>query len=274
LFSGGRILERLAGRSYFLATFLGSGLLAGVAGLAVYPFVVFLGANAAVLGVHGVLCGITSRRSETVAPWMLSRNAYLLLAYAYAAYAMRLYGPAGAVHSVIGLTVGVLAGLATPIDEIGRIRFPARRAVATVFVATVLVAALAVVVPRVEDAAPRLRRYTEIEGPSIRLLNDALGRWREHQLSDESFAEVVQHDLLPAVRAEREAFLALRTLSPAQQATVGSVLRIVDLRREGLELLLKGLEQKDVEYIRQWQQHEDQIRQIVEQLKAATGGSE
>jgi rhomboid protease GluP len=63
-----RVVERMIGRAEFLAVYFASGLLGGLASVAVHPLAVSAGASGAVFGMFGAFTGIMVVRRDRIQP--------------------------------------------------------------------------------------------------------------------------------------------------------------------------------------------------------------
>ncbi|MGH7438460.1 MAG: rhomboid family intramembrane serine protease [Polyangiaceae bacterium] len=63
-----RIVERMMGRAEFLALYFASGLVGGLASLAVHPLAVSAGASGAVFGMFGAFTGVMVVRRDRIQP--------------------------------------------------------------------------------------------------------------------------------------------------------------------------------------------------------------
>lgn len=70
LWQAGRIVERLFGNWFFLAVYLGCGLVGSLTSLYFHPDLVSAGASGAIFGVYGALLGFIARQREALPSWM------------------------------------------------------------------------------------------------------------------------------------------------------------------------------------------------------------
>jgi rhomboid protease GluP len=63
-----RVVERMIGRAEFLAVYFASGLLGGLASIAVHPLAVSAGASGAVFGMFGAFTGVMVVRRDRIQP--------------------------------------------------------------------------------------------------------------------------------------------------------------------------------------------------------------
>ncbi|MGH7997776.1 MAG: rhomboid family intramembrane serine protease [Opitutaceae bacterium] len=118
----GRFVERLVGNAAMLIAYMLSGLVGSLAGAALHPAVVSIGASGAIFGLYGLLFGFLARHHHTIPRPMLLRlrkaaGAFVIynLLFSVAVPGIDLWAHLGGLAG--GFVAGV--GIAAPLTEAG-----------------------------------------------------------------------------------------------------------------------------------------------------------
>lgn len=265
LWSVGGFMERMLGSVGFLALYLLAGLTGSLASVAWSPLVVSAGASGAIFGLYGGLVGVLLRR-RALMPGMLraslQANALVFLGYNL----LDSFGREGidmAAH-LGGLGGGCVCGLVLihPFVNVPWYRRWLRTGLVSLGGAIVCVG-LTFAVPRVEDFETVLRQFLTLEQARTRL---QAGRH-----TDRAFARLLEQDVLPQWRAQRQAMMRFeqtQRLPEPQRRLVAALIRYMTVRQEGLERLHEGVQKNDQRVIRLAYEKQREADRLLEQLGA------
>jgi len=202
----GALVERLLGRSGFLITYVISGVAGSLASLWWQPYAVGAGASGAVFGVYGALLGFITRESGTIPREVLSRlrsGGVTFLGYNLI-FGLSIPGISLAAHAG-GLAAGFLCGalLSHPLTLQGA-STRVRRSLALATLGAVGIAAAISVWPPPFDFEGELQTYRVVAGEANDAYNAAASRLRAGSIDVKEFARVIDADIVPKWRAERE----------------------------------------------------------------------
>lgn len=234
----GFILERLVGSAAFATTYGTSGLLAGLANLALHPLAVRTGAADAVFGLCGLLAVsvVGSRRPSAavsvptaaigrLAPWFL---AFLIC-----------NGGLGAAE-LVALATGVAFGLvvATHVtDQTSSLRRLAYAGAAAMIVAVVS----AIPLRGMADVRPEIERLVAVEGHTADVYRAAAEQFRKDRLSAGALVEIINRTIVPALEAADERFASLKAVPREDEPRVAEARQYLKLRSESWQLRAEGL---------------------------------
>ena len=251
LFNIGPFIESLAGRISYLILYLISGIGGGVASLAWHPTTVSAGASGAIFGLYGVLLAFLLRHRKTIAPEALKslrKGALLFVGYNF------LFGMIPGIDMAAhmgGLAAGFLVALflvqRTPEENS---RFTWRGATAIALGLALTVGTLRAI-PAPDDFLGEFDRLVSIEKKAIDLYDDSETKWKSHQISEQQFADIVEQQILPKWKTEREAITNLRHLPTAQAKLAASLIKYMHTREEAWNLLVEGMRTDDAAKIKQ-----------------------
>lgn len=165
-----------------------------------------------------------------------------------------------------GLCTGFLLGLflvRTPSQQTSSAN--GRHAVAIVVSATLMVLTL-LALPKPDDILGEFKRFADTEDKDISLFNASSQKWKENQLSNQQLADIVEQQILPNWRAEREAVAKLKHLPAKQTNLVASLVKYMDTRQTGWELLADGLRAGDNVKIKQSFEKSKEADQLAGQI--------
>jgi rhomboid protease GluP len=263
----GPFMESVSGRISYLILYIVAGLGGGTASLVWHPTTVSAGASGAIFGLYGALLGFLLRHRRVIAPEALQslrKGALVFVGYNL------LFGFARPEVDVAAHVGGLCTGFALGLFLV---RPPSRdsssangrNAIAAVL-GVALVAGTVLALPKPSDLLGEFKRFAGTESKSISLLNASSERWKANQLSDQQFADIIEQQILPPWRAEREAIASLKHL-PAKQATLTAALvNYMDTREHGWALLAEGARSGDGAKIRQAATISKQADQLAKQL--------
>lgn len=251
LFNIGPFIESLAGRVSYLILYLVSGIGGGVASLLWHPATVSAGASGAIFGLYGVLLAFLLRHRKTIAPEALKslrKGALLFVGYNF------LFGMIPGIDMAAhmgGLATGFLVALflvqRTP-QENSRFTWRGAAAIALGFALTVGTLRL---IPAPGDFLGEFDRLVSVEKKAIDLYDDTEKKWKSNQISQQQFADVVEQQILPKWKAEREAITNLRHLPATQAKLAVSLIKYMDTREEAWNLLVEAMRTDDAAKIKQ-----------------------
>ena len=254
LASAGRLVERMLGTGGFLVVYLSAATVGSLASLFWHPMQVSVGASGAVFGVCGALASLLLRGGGTV-------PAHALIRLRNGAVAFILYnllftffqeGIDTAAH-LGGLAAGLLFGaiLGRPLTPEWAAGRP-KRNLAALLVAAVLVAAgmatARVAHGDVVQSQRELDRFAADEARILAAYNRIEERAIRGEINDAEFAEALDREVLSGWRASRRRISELR-LPREVQTKVDVLVRYMELREEGWDILADALRAGDPEKI-------------------------
>ena len=263
----GPFMESLSGRVSYLILYVVSGLGGGAASLAWHPATVSAGASGAIFGLYGGLLGFLLRHrhtipAETLQP--LRKGALTFVGYNI------IFGLQPGIDMAAhlgGLAAGFLLGLFLVQHRTQEGSQFARNGAAIVLGAVLLILPLQKLA-KPGDFLAEFNRLADAEANSIALFNSSSDKWKAGQLSDQQYTDIIEQQILPKWKTERDAIAKLHNL-PANQASVtASVVKYMDARQESWQLLVDGVRAGDVGKIKQ----STLKSQEADQLAATIGG--
>ena len=248
----GRLVERLYGSAYFALIYLVAGLCGSLASLLWNADVNSAGASGAVFGVYGAMLAFFLRKDTRVPASIVrqQRNSGLAFIFYNLMYGFGHHGIDNACH-VGGLISGFALGylMARPLDARHRADAGPRQALLGVLLAAALLGGLGTVaIQKAGRSAPdrQFRRdlvwIGEQEHQALKVFNDSRVEAKQHQLSDEQFAQRIERDVLPPFDAMKQKLDTDQLppgskLAPAQDAYRA----LVENRRTGFRLYVDAL---------------------------------
>jgi rhomboid protease GluP len=277
----GLFMENLAGRIPFVALYLVCGLGGSVASLAWHPTIVSAGASGAIFGLYGALLGFLLRHRSSIPAESLGslrKGALTFIGYNL------LYGLRPGVDMAAhlgGLATGFLLGLflirppsissssgsgdltssSAELTPASNWRVPVAAALGLALIAVPMI-----VLPKPDDYLAEYKRLATIDKEDLELFNSSLKRWQANQITDQQYADILEKQILPQWRSEREAMEKLRVskdLADRNQLLV----RYLSDREQGWQLTIDGLRAHDADKLRQGALKETEAEHITAQLR-------
>jgi rhomboid protease GluP len=248
----GPFMESLSGRISYMILYIVSGLGGGAASLAWHPTTVSAGASGAIFGLYGALLAFLLRHRKTIAPEALKslrKGALVFVGYNL------LFGLARpevdmAAH-LGGLCSGFLLGLFLVRPASQEASSGNGRNAAAIVLGMAMVILTVRGLPKPDDILGEFKTFADTEDKSISQFNASMEKWKSHQLSDQQFADIIEQQILPKWQAERKAVANLKHLPANQAKLTASLVKYMDAREEGWELLAGGVRAEDQAKIKQ-----------------------
>lgn len=108
----------------------------------------------------------------------------------------------------------------------------------------------------------------KVEQQVSKVYNDALEQSKRGMMDDARFLQVLERDLLPPWRAERQRLAGMEGLPPEEQRFVEQFSRYVQLREEGWELLSRAIRQNDLVLAEQGKGKSEEADRLATQISA------
>ena len=274
LWNVGGFMERVLGTAGCVVLYLLAGLLGSVASVAWNPFVVSAGASGAIFGLYGGLLAFLLRHRDTTS--YASLAALRTNTLAFVGYNL-LYGVVQegidmAAH-LGGLAGGFLCGfvLTQPGSQTGRARYHVRSTLVGL-IGLLLIGEIVTQLPRVEDVQATLQHFASFDTTTLATFNKAIAQVQQRQLTEAELGRILEQDVLPPWRAQRETLLRLqsqRRLPQRQQRLVSALVEYMTARQEGWELLQEGLRTHDSRALKSANEKQRQADQVLGQLSPA-----
>lgn len=279
LYQLGSLLERLLGHVGFLLLYVISGFGASLAGMIAQPHAVLAGSTGAITGLIGALVAYHFRVKGTVPPGVLSRlraSTFVFLAFniGIGLYRNRLDNGGFLAGAMTGFLCGLV--LAQPLSQ-STIWNRVGRNIALLVLAMVLAVLAADYTPPISDLATELQRFGQVGGTSVEIYLEAKRRFDNGEMAAESFANVIDHEVLPDWRAQEHRFEQLTDLTNEQQEALKKLQQSMKLREKAWGLIADSLRQaskEGVEDAANQSAEADRLEQeFFEELSALTDGS-
>jgi rhomboid protease GluP len=270
LASIGPFIETLAGSTAYLILYIVAGLGGGAASLAWHPWTVSAGASGAIFGLYGALLAFLLRHRNSIPPEVLvplRKGAIVFVGYNV------LYGlfrpDVDLTAHFGGLITGFLVGLVLvePSSQDARSDRGWRNGLATVLGLALLIATLAGLT-KPGDFLGEVKRMSGVEEKALALFNSSLEKWKADQLTDPQFLNVVEHQVLPGWRAERQSLEKLNGLSREQTQLTSSLIRYMKAREDSWSWLVDGVRTGDENKIRRAGKKGDEAEQLAQKIGA------
>jgi rhomboid protease GluP len=264
LISGGRLVERLFGRAGFAAIYFISGLVGSLAAALQPGAVVSVGASGAIFGMLGAGVAYYLLHRERMDPstgkearGLLVFIAYNLL-YGFTQTGIDMYAHIG------GLLAGFACGLALEVGGGGT----RRRTTTVAAIGLVAVIAAAFLVPtRIDEGARAFQAFADADQKIMSRWNELIGRAQRDEVGDEQFAEVIEQEILPPLRAARGAY----EQSGAEHPKRALLLEYMRVRQEGMEQIAAGARAHDVEAVKRAQAVFERGDEILKKMQGESG---
>lgn len=286
LFNIGLFLEGLADRVPFVVLYLVCGLGGSAASLAWHPSIVSAGASGAIFGLYGALLGFLVRHRGSIPAESLAslrKGALTFLGYNL------LYGLRPGVDMAAhlgGLATGFVLGLfliqppstssssstSGDLTASGGVLTPASnwRVPATVALGLALIAVPMIALPKPDDYLAEYKRLATMEEKALALFNASLKQWQANQITTQQYADILEKQILPPWRAEREAMEKLK-VSQDQAARKQLLVEYLTDREQGWQFTVDGLRAHDADRLRQGAQKEADAEKVAAQVRGRSG---
>jgi hypothetical protein len=281
LFSIGLFMESLAGRVPFVVLYLVCGLGGSAASLAWHPSIVSAGASGAIFGLYGALLGFLVRHRGSIPAESLAslrKGALTFIGYNL------LYGLRPGVDMAAhlgGLATGFVLGLfliqppstASSLSSSGELtasggglapdsnwRIPVAVALGLALIAVPMIA-----LPKPDDYLAEYKRLATMEEKDIELFNASVKQWQANQITSQQYADILEKQILPQWRTEREAMERLK-VSQDQAARKRLLVEYLADREQGWQLTVDGLRAHDADKLGQGARKEAEAERVAAQL--------
>jgi rhomboid protease GluP len=246
----GRFLERLLGQAGFLVVYLLAGLCGSLASLAWNPEVVSAGASGAIFGLYGALLGFLLRERRNVVPEArkrLTRSALAFVGYNFV-FGLAIGHVDLAAH-LGGLAGGFLCGYAVALPQTAAGR--SRRFRVNVRVLTVgLLASGALALALPASFLAQLEPAQVLERQALGAYNGAVSRVQAGKLTDAGFADLIETQVIPVLRASRMRLQAIHGVPRSRVRLVEALQASCAAREAAFEHAVQGLRKGDGEALR------------------------
>jgi rhomboid protease GluP len=135
-----------------------------------------------------------------------------------------------------------------------------------------LIIGLSDLLPRAEDVEARLQHFASLDTTTLATFNRAITQLQQGKLSEAEMVRILEQEVLPPWRTQREALHQLTTLSRLprrQQQLVATLVEYMAARQEGWELLRAGLRQHDPRTLKRANEKQRQADEVIGQRGAA-----
>jgi rhomboid protease GluP len=264
----GRFMETLLGKAAYLILYIVSGVGSEAASLWSHPSMVSAGASGAIFGLYGGLLAFLLRHRDSISPAALkslSGGALLFVGYNVV---YGLFRPEVDLAAHLGgLVTGFLLGLflVQPFSQEVGAAGGRRNAIAAVL-GLVLLVVTVVALPKPSDLSDEVKRMSEMEEKALALYNSSVDKWNADQLTAAQFLDVVEHQILPPWRTERESLQKLKELSKEQTELTSSLVRYMRAREDGWDLLADGVRTGDMDKIRRSREKTKEADKLADQV--------
>ena len=172
-----------------------------------------------------------------------------------------------------GLAGGFLCGfvLTQPLSQAGRARRHGRSALVGL-IGLLLIGEIALRLPHVEDVQATLQHFASFDTTTLATFNNAIAQVQQRQLTEAELVRIIEQDVLPPWRAQRDTLLRLQSLPrlpQRQQRLVSALAEYMTARQEVWELLQEGLRQNDPRALKSANEKQHQADQVLGQLGPA-----
>ena len=283
LFNIGLFMESLTGRVPFVVLYLVCGLGGSAASLWWHPSVVSAGASGAIFGLYGALLGFLARHHGAIPAESLAslrKGALTFIGYNLL-FGLR-PGVDMAAH-VGGLATGFVLGLFLieqpsvsmssslsdkAIPAPGNEPRPASnwRVQVAVALGLALIVVPMVALPKTDDYLAEYKRLAAMEEKGLERFNGALKQFQAGQITREQYADILEKEILPPWRAERQAMEKLN-VSEDQAARKGLLVEYLTDREQSWQLTVEGLRGGDAEKLRQGAQKNAAAEKVAAKLR-------
>lgn len=244
------------------------------------------GASGAIFGLYGALLGFLVRHRGSIPAESLAslrKGALTFLGYNL------LYGLRPGVDMAAhlgGLATGFVLGLfliqppstssssstSGDLTASGGVLTPASnwRVPATVALGLALIAVPMIALPKPDDYLAEYKRLATMEEKALALFNASLKQWQANQITTQQYADILEKQILPPWRAEREAMEKLK-VSQDQAARKQLLVEYLTDREQGWQFTVDGLRAHDADRLRQGAQKEADAEKVAAQVRGRSG---
>jgi hypothetical protein len=120
--------------------------------------------------------------------------------------------------------------------------------------------------PKPDDLLGEIKRMSGVEEKSLALFNSSLEKWKAEQITDPQLLNIVQHQILPEWRSERQSLEKLTHLSSGQTQLASSLIRYMKAREDGWNLFVEGVRTGDVNKINSANKKSEEADQLAEKI--------
>jgi rhomboid protease GluP len=266
----GFFMEAVLGTSPYLILYLVSGLGSGAASLWSHPNTVSAGASGAIFGLYGGLLAFLLLNRNFISPQALGSLAKGAVVFiGYNVFFSLTQPEVDLAAHLGGLVAGFLAGLVlvVPVDQIAIAERGRRITLATALGVGIVVVTM-VALPKSGDLLGAVKRMATVEEATMAKYRAAVDKFKAGNLSSQQFEEVLQKEILPPWRSEREAMSKLNGLPKQQSAIASSLTRYMQVREDSWILLGEGIHNQNLQKIQQANQKAKEAEQMAKQLMA------
>src|SRR5262245_14922523 len=166
-----------------------------------------------------------------------------------------LYGVAWSEIDIAPHVGGLLTGFAVGLVSLGSQANPSprvamRRTAAAAVAAVAILAGGVWLLPKPDDAHPDIAHFVQVEGSTLAAFNTAIDQWKSSRVQSDEVLRVIEQDVRPKWRAERNVLARPRLLSPRQQEITAALVEYIDAREASWALLADGIRRDDVAIVR------------------------
>jgi rhomboid protease GluP len=260
----GPSLQRLLGLGMFFTVYFLAGLGSGLASLICHPLATAVGASGAIFGLYGTLLAMAVCRQDVVEPearrqFFLGAAVFLglNLVYGIASPEVDLAAHAGGI--ILGGLMGVLLGK--------QVRVLADRTARKLCIAGSIAGALVfVLTPACSDFVGDFQRFAKVEEQLTARLREAARNWSAGQINQGEFERIVNRELLPRWRQQRDVFQKESGLSESQQRFANGLVKYATLRMEALSLLAQAAHENSASIVYQAKAKQREADQVISGL--------
>ena len=269
----GLIVERLVGPVAFAAMYVALGLFSSLMNVFASPMAVHVGASGAIFGAYGLMIAVLTwgvlRRSGPIMPIAAAKRV------APATMVFVLYNLSTDASATVAEFSALIAGFACGLIMAGSVsesKASAHRI--AIAAAAMLAAAVAVAVPvrgvgELVDATHELQRVVTEEDHSMTTFRAAADQFNTGRINAEALAEVIEHGILPTVRATRERFGLLQKVYPQQQTLVAACNEYLRLRDESWRVRTAAFRKSSMSMLRKADTFERASLEILDEITVA-----
>jgi rhomboid protease GluP len=268
----GAVIERVVGRAAFGAVYVATGVLASAVNLAVNPVTVNVGAAGALLGLHGFLIAsfVWSHfpGSKVEIPFsVLKRMAPVTAVFILYHTLTSGVGDAMVLAGFAGMGCGVLLCRKISAGQ------PQGFRIAVVAGITMMFALDAVIPLRgMANVKPEIDRIVALESRTGSEYKSAVQEFTKGRANSKALVDLIQHSILPEVKAARARVDALDKVPASQQSLIASARTYLRLRDESWRLRAEALRKASMTMLRQADGVEHASLIALQQVTIATPG--
>jgi rhomboid protease GluP len=239
-----------------------------------HPYAISAGASGAIFGLYGALLGFLTLRPKDVPEEILSgllKGALSVVGYNIV-YGLMSSTTDMSAH-VGGFLCGYVSGLALslPLSQEGARRRTRRLAV--VFLsATVLLSAATLRIPRAQDLEASIKKMGEVEKKALAAYRQALLELAAGKRTPPDVAAILENDILPPWKAERQSLSAMVRLPVRQQRMVNLLIQYMDARADAWSLLDAGLRENRQDKIQLGIGKQTEAMRFIREISETTTG--